>query len=67
MKDGSSGSLRLLGLWLICILAPEVQAHQARGYKKKHSCSTQLRLKFIVLINVKMATIIVGILHLSAG
>ena len=34
--------------------------HRPRGYKK-HSCSTQLSTKFILLINVKMPTI-VGIL-----
>ena len=30
--------------------------------KKLFSCSTQLRLKFILFINVKMLTIVVGIL-----
>ena len=46
----------------ISILAAKIERHRVRGYKT-FPCSTQLRSKFILLINVKMPTIF-GILTL---
>ena len=37
-----------------------------RGYKT-FLCSTQLRVKFFLLINIKMPTIVVGILTFMSG
>ena len=47
----------------VCVLEQGLLTIQSTGHKfiKLFSCSAQLRLKFIVLINVKMPTI-VGIL-----
>ena len=41
-----------------------VRWHQGLEVIKLFSCSAQLRLKFILLINVKMPTIVVGIFNI---
>ena len=49
-----SKTVLLLGFAMLLVTGPE--------FIKLFSCSTQLSLKFILLINVKMPTIFVGIL-----
>ena len=49
----------------VCPLQVQSMLAETLGYKKPFSCSTQLSMTFILLINVKMPTIVGILLFIS--